>query len=214
MGSFDRKVRRSTESELVTEAQQRLPVGKVVSAPVKGEFRGLPLMGWISLRKNSEVRLLMLALLLIRDEGVKGILHVEIPIYPETETDAIRLLQSFGWDGRTWPTDPGWPTGTEDEANHRHFLEQSGLVASLIFPPVEGGQHATMNVNVQRAKGNFFMPPIGVKLEEDSAPLPEAAEEPDPKLVVRFQELCQNFKVFYPTQATSTEKRDHGEPLH
>jgi hypothetical protein len=203
MGSFDRKVRRSTESELVTEAQQRLPVGKVVSAPVKGEFRGLPLMGWISLRKNSEVRLLMLALLLIRDEGVKGILHVEIPIYPETETDAIRLLQSFGWDGRTWPTDPGWPTGTDDEANHKHFLEQSGLVASLVFPPVEGGSHATMNVDIQRAKGNFFMPP-----------LPEAAGEPDPKLVARFQEICQDFKVFYPTQASTSEKRDHGEVLH
>jgi hypothetical protein len=203
MGSFDRKVRRSTENELVTEAQQRLPVGKVVSSPVKGEFMGLPLMGWVSLRKNSEVRLLMLALLLIREGGVKGILHVEIPIYPETETNAVWLLQSFGWDGRTWPTDPGWPTGTDDEANHKHFLEQSGLVASLVFPPVEGGSHATMNVDIQRAKGNFFMPP-----------LPEAAEEPDPKLVARFQELCQNFKVFYPTQASTSEKRSHGETLH
>jgi hypothetical protein len=203
MGSFDRKVRRSTENELVTEAQQRLPVGKVVSTPVKGVFLGLPLMGWISLRKNSEVRLLMLALLLIRDGGVKGILHVEIPIYPETERDALWMLQSFGWDGRIWPTDPGWPTGTEDEANHTHFLEQSGLVASFVFPPVAGGAHATMNVDIQRAKGNFFMPP-----------LPEAAEEPDPKLAARFQELCQDFKVFYPVQGNSSEKHDHGETLH
>lgn len=60
-----------------------------------------------------------------------------------------------------------------------------------------------MNVSVQRAKGNFFMPP-----------LPEAEVDPDEKLVSRFKELCQDFKVFYRTEGKSEEKRDPDAMLH
>jgi hypothetical protein len=83
------------------------------------------------------------------------------------------------------------------------MLGQAGLVASFVFPPSEEGGHATMNVDISRAKGNFFMPP-----------LPEAKVDPDPKLVSRFHELCSDYKIFYPVQATSSEKRDHDEVLH
>ena len=203
MGSFDRKVRRNGDSELVTEDQQRFPVGRVVSSPVKGECMGLPMLGWISLRKGSEIRLLMLALLLLREGKPIGLLNVEIPIYPETERNTLWMLQSFGWDGRVWPKDEGWPTGSADEPGLQHMLGQAGLVSSIVFPPSKTGDHATMDVNISRAKGNFFMPP-----------LPDAEVDPDPKLVSRFHELCLDYKVFYPVQATSTEKRDHGEVLH
>lgn len=206
MGSFDRKFRRANEKqEQVTEEQQRLPVGKVVSSPVKGICLGLPMLGWVSLRKGTDIRLLMLALLLLKESKIVGLLHVEIPIYPETERNALWMLQNFGWDGRVWPQDAGWPTGTPDEPGIRHMLsEQAGLAGSLVFPPSEtGAGNVAMNVEISRAKGNFFMPP-----------LPEAEVDPDPKLVSRFQELCADFKVFYPIQAKSTEKRDHGEPLH
>lgn len=197
MGSFDRKIRRANDSsELVTEAQQRLLVGKVVTSPVKGPFMGLPVLGWISVRKVTEIRLLMLGLLLLRDGKISGMLHVECPIYPETERNTLWMLQKFGWDGRVWPRDEGWPTGSDDEEGHRHFLMQTGLEASLVFPPTETGGHATMSVDIQRAKGNFFMPP-----------LPEAESDPDQKLVARLQELCQDYKVFYP-------ERRSGETIH
>lgn len=134
MGSFDRKVRRNNEKEeLVTEEQQRLPVGKVVTSPVKGEFLALPMLGWVSLRKGSEIRLLMLALLLLRDAKISGVIHIEIPIYPETERNTIWMLQKFGWDGRVWPKDAGWPTGAPDEEGHTHMLGQVNLSGSFVF---------------------------------------------------------------------------------
>jgi hypothetical protein len=203
MGSFDRKFKRQEErQELVTEAQQRLPVGKVVTSPVKGEFLALPMFGWISLRKNSEIRLLMLAVFLLREAKISGMLHIEFPVYPETERDTVWMLQEFGWDGRVWPQDEGWPTGSGDEEDHRYMLGQVALAGSLVFPPKSGG-HPAMNVSVERARGNFFMPP-----------LPEAKEDPDEKLVARFRDLCQNYKVFYKIEGKSEEKRDHDETLH
>jgi hypothetical protein len=196
MGNFERKLRRAEEDrEQVTEAQQRLPTGKVVSSPVNGEFQALPMLGWISLRKTTEVRLLMLAFLLLREGKVRGMLHIEFPLYPETERNTLGMLQMFGWDGRIWPKDEGWPTGSDDEESHKHFLMDTGLEASLIFPPGSGG-NATMPVNVSRAKGPFFMPP-----------LPEAEVDPDPKLMARFKELCQDIRVFYPS-------RKNGETIH
>lgn len=203
MGSFDRKFKRAEErQELVTEEQQRLPVGRVVTSPVKGEFLALPMLAWVSLRKGTDIRLLMMALFLLRDGKISGMINIEFPIYPETEQNTIAMLQKYGWDGRIWPTDPGWPSGTPDEEGHRDILDQVALVASIVFPPVGDG-HAAMNVSVERAKGNFFMPP-----------LPEAEVDLDPALVARFRELCENYKVFYPVKAESTEKRDHGETLH
>lgn len=204
MGSFDRKFKRAEErQELVTEAQQRLPVGKVAGSPVKGSFLALPALGWVSVRKNSEIRLLMLAVFLLRDAKLSGMLHIEFPIYPETERNTVWMLQNFGWDGRVWPQDAGWPTGSpDDEANYQHMLGQVELAGSLVFPPSPGGGNAGMNVSVERAKGNFFMPP-----------LPEAESDPDEKLVARLRELCENFKVFHKTEIKSPEKHN-GETLH
>jgi len=187
MGSFDRKLRRTYDSAEVTEEQKRFPVGKVVSSPVKGEFQALPVLGWISLRKGTEIKILNLALLLLREGKVSGMLHMDVPIYPETQSNTMAMLQNFGWDGRVWPLDEGWPTGTPDEEGHRHLLVQTKLVATIVFPPSETGGHATLNVEVSRAKGPFFMPP-----------LPAAEIDPDPVLVAKFETLCQDYAVFYP----------------
>lgn len=198
MGSFNRKVRRNEGNDQVTEEQQRLPVGKVTSAPVKGQFQALPVLAWISLRKASEVRLMMLALLLLRENKIHGMLQMEIPVYSETEAAIVATLQRLGWDGRVWPEDAGWPTGSDDEGSLQHFLSQANLASSLVFPPSEGG-NATLAVSVERAKGNFFMPPL------------PSDQDPDPNLLAKFKELCENFKVFY-TDAHLA--RSHGETIH
>lgn len=198
MGSIGRKLRKA-EKDQVTEEQQRLPTGKIVSSPVKGEFTALPVLGWISLRKSTEIRLVMLAMLLFRDGKICGMFHVELPVYPETERDIISCLQRLGWDGRLWPRDAGWPDESNDEEGHRVLLESTQLAASMVFPPVGDG-HATMNVHVTRARGPFFM-----------SPLSKAEEDPDQKLVDRFHELCQDITGFYPKP---DQKLPDGTTLH
>lgn len=195
MGSFSRKFRH-VDSE-VSEAQQRLPVGQVVTRPVKGDFHGLPVLGWVSRRKDQDTRLLMLALLLLRNNQLEGMLQMECPVYPETERAVVGTLQRLGWDGRIWPMEDGWPTGViEDEQNIRHFLNTAKLEATLVFPPNSDLVNALLPLTVERAAGKFLMPP-----------LPEPPDPLSPVLIDRFTQLCHVPTVFYPS-------RKDGEFIH
>ncbi len=118
-----------------------------------------------------------------------GTLLIELPILAETEKPTVAVLESFGWDGRVWPVDEGWPTDTDDEISIRALLNQANLAATMTFPSEDEGTK-TQSVNVERAKGPFLMPP-----------LPEPETEPDPHLVERLRELCKEPAIFYPIDA-------------
>ncbi len=193
MGSFERKLRRIHDQAAEEEAKgvdhSRLPVGKVVTEPVRGDFQGLPVLGWISSRAVTKTPLVMVALLLLRDDNPQpaGMLHLEIPVFPETEEAVVAALERLGWDGRVWPKDSGWPTGGPDEEGHKHLLTQTGLKGTMVFPPNQEGAFATLSLTIGRARGPFLMPP-----------LPEPETPPSVHLTVTLRVLCEDWKTFYP----------------
>lgn len=163
----------------------KLPVGQVVSDPIKGEFLALPVFGWVCRRVKVHTPLVMLILILIdpsaEDPTPKGTLRLELPVFPDTELATLGLLEAFGWDGRLWPDDEGWPNGDSDaETNLKALMAQAQVSATLTFPPYDSGCSA-QKVNISRAQGPFLMPPI------------EPYEgDPDPERLAKFRHLCEN----------------------
>jgi hypothetical protein len=172
-----------------TTDHKKLPVGKVLSDPVKGEFLCLPLFGWIAVREKVDTPLVMLVVMLfksVEDPVPRGTLQLELPVFPETELGIVAALDRFGWDGRIWPRDEGWPDeGSSDEDNLKALLKQAKLRNTLVFPTGDEGS-AAQSVNVQRARGPFLMPPL---------PKPEV--EVDPWKRDQLRKLCEAPELFY-----------------
>lgn len=191
---IQRNLRRDTQNhseaqdegleDLIPEHHLKLPVGKVISEPVRGDFLTIPLFGWVSLRLKTNTPLVMLTTLLIRspeDPKPCGSLQIELPVFDDTELCTLGVLERYGWDGRVWPTDPGWPEEVSDEASVlRMLIESAGLKATLTFPP-SGLGVATQTVTVGRARGPFLMPPL---------PTPE--NPPDEAKLEKLRWLCAN----------------------
>lgn len=188
---LQRNIKRDLDITDVPTDHLKLPVGQVTSAPVKGEFLALPLFGWVGLRRQTDTPLVMVVALLMREGGdpsPRGTIQLELPVFEDTELATLGVLERFGWDGRVWPTEEGWPSGiTEEEIQLRALMDQAGLQATLTFPPNEMGYMA-QPLNVTRAKGPFLMPP-----------LPELETEPDPIKLERLRALCQDPKVLFKT---------------
>jgi len=179
----------------------RLPTGLIVSEdPVKGEHTALPLFAWVSVRERTQTPLLMLLTLLL-DETVaelKGSLQIEVPLMPETEPAALCLLDRLGWNGKVWPHEAGWPTGSgENEAQIKELMGQTGLKAAMVFPPIDNGNTATMPVNVQRARGPFLMPPLVVEEAYLLRYNKEPKDPEDEEKILYFRQLCANPSVFF-----------------
>jgi hypothetical protein len=191
MSSISRTLSRAQDKAQAEDdpAHRKLPVGQIVSQPVKGDFLTLPLLGWVSVRAKTETPLVMLALVLfksVEDPSPRGTLNIELPVLPETEMATVAALERYGWDGRVWPGDDGWPTGSEqDEANMKAMLDAASLKATLVFPAGDAGNPA-QSVSVQRARGPFLMPPL---------PTPET--DPSVHLVERLREICKSPGMFH-----------------
>ncbi len=174
----------------------KLPVGTVLSNPIKGDFLTLPLFGWVAVRQKTGTPLVMLTVLLLRsgeDTQPRGSMSLELPIFDDTLNATVATLERFGWDGRVWPDDEGWPTSegepSADEQQMMALLEQAQLRVSLTFPPGDQGVGA-LPISVQRATGPFLMPPL---------PTPEAP--PDPEKVKKLLYLCNHPTIFKRTEA-------------
>ena len=199
--SQERKLKRVQEKKAEKEAEgpqgvdhRHLPVGKIVTSPIKGDFLTIPMLGWIAIRAKVNTPLVMIAALLFRsveDPKPRGTIHIELPVFDETLQATVAALERYGWDGRAWPEDEGWPSvegesgPNEDEKNLLNMIEAVELKATLTFPPNDKG-NAAQAVSVQRARGPFLMPP-----------LPEPDEPPNPDLVKRLEELCKKPGIFY-----------------
>jgi len=163
----------------------KLPVGQILSAPVKGDFISMPLFGCMGIRAKVGTPLVLITLALMRkndhEKRPRGWLRVELPILPETQNATLAALERYGWTGQIWPTDGP----LEDPANEvqlKSLLDASNLAATLVFSGTQ-----LQDVAVSRAQGPFLMPP-----------LPEAEGEPDPVKLTRLLELCADPQVFYP----------------
>jgi hypothetical protein len=181
--SLLRKIQRNVErDDEVPLDHQKLPVGKVVSSPVKGDFLALPIFAWVARRAKTQVPLVMITVVLVGTDGSpspRGTLQIELPIYEDTELAVLAYLERFGWDGRVWPLDEGWPSGeTSEEAALKGLMDQAQLKATFTFPPGEKGV-ALQPVTVSRARGPFLMPPL---------PAPEV--ETDPVKLQKLRDIC------------------------
>lgn len=182
-------------NEAIPEDHLKLPIGQIVSDPVKGDFLAIPIFGWVCQRVKVRTPLVMLILILIdtsaEDPTPKGTLRLELPILPDTELPTLGLLEAFGWDGRLWPDDKGWPDGDTDAETHlKSLMDQAHLKATLTFPPYDSGSSA-IKVNVSRAQGPFLMPPI------------EPYEgEPDPERLAKLRTLCENSAFLFLRRST------------
>ncbi len=169
---------------------RKLPVGKLISPPVKGDFLCLPLLGWVGVREKVDTPLVLLALMLFKsleDVAPRGTLQIELPVHEETKLATVAALERFGWDGRIWPRDEGWPPAdSDDETNLQVMIAQAELSNTLVFPSDDEGTQA-QQVKVSRARGPFLMPP-----------LPKPETDPDPMKVEKLTELCNNPSLFYP----------------
>ncbi len=172
-----------------------LPQGKLLSPPIKGDFLALPLFGWVATRAGDRVPVVMLTLLLMRsveDPLPRGTLSVTLPVIESTELAVLAALERFGWDGRVWPTDEGWPSGDGvDEAQVRKLMKDGNLRTTLTFPPNDKGV-ALQSVTVSKAQGPFLMPP-----------LPEPEGPADPDRLARLRGLCADPSTMHLSKLSS-----------
>lgn len=188
------KRQKDRDSDELPIVQQRLPTGRVLTDPVKGTFVSLPMLGSIAVRDRDRIPLVMLVVALLNPEkvedGLVGMLQIELPLYIETNAATVAALERYGWSGRAWKEgDAHWPTGdTESLEQLRGLLSQAGLQASLTFPPDPiTGEVRAQPVEVTRATGSFLMPP-----------LEEPLELPDPVKTQALHDLVLAYQDFYP----------------
>jgi len=182
-----RKIQRNNErqeDELVPDNFQKLPEGRVLTSPIKGDFWTMPLFAWVRLQVKTRIPYVVVRMLLVRsaeDMNPRGILEVAMPFLAETERATLAVLERYGWDGRSWPRDEGWPDGDDaGGTNLRALMETASIKATLPFPPTDKG-HALQPVSVTRARGPFLMPP-----------LPEPEGEPDLWKLERLRGFCKD----------------------
>lgn len=186
---IQRQVQKNEEAgvEEVPVNHLMLPVGKVLSDPVRGEHLSFPLFGWVAARAKERTPLVMLAVILLdlETQETKGTLQIEFPIFTETEATTLSVLTGYGWDGRIWPEEAGWPDEGDDAEHLRRLLKEAHLKNTFVFPPQPDGGYFTQTVNISRARGPFLMPP-----------LIDSETSPDPELLEKFRRLVVDPKKF------------------
>lgn len=191
--SFKRRQKDGGSNELPF-AEQKLPTGRVVSEPVKGMFVSFPILGWIAVRDRDQTPLVMLALALLEsdkeDEGLKGMLELELPLYADTEAATVAMLERYGWQGTVWaPGDPPPFDNPELVEQLTGLLSKTSprLRATFVFAADPGtGSALAQPVEVMRARGRFLMPP----LERPSEP-------PHPERLEVLRSIVRDRRSFY-----------------
>lgn len=195
MSSSARKVKKQQEQKTsakvgLTDAQKRLPSGRLTTPPIRGTYNSIPLLSWMARRNEENIPLVMLGLALLDEKNTMvGNLQVEYPIYKgETDAAVVEQLKKYGWKGGVWSDGATeWPTGDPQNEDLISTLvhDTHTLKSTMTFPPNDEGQNAVVAVTIGRANGPFLMPPL------------TEPEEPDEELVQRLHDLCDNYHVFY-----------------
>lgn len=166
------------------EKHLELPVGEMISGPLKGDFQAMPVVSWIGVREIKATPLVMVAAVLLpldNVEFIQGTILLEIPVTSTNESDVCRFLESVGWSGKLWPGD----AVDADTVDTLHSLsEQFSLRKTLVF---DAEDPSLFKVTVQRPRGPFLMPAI-----------PTADVPPQDTTLQKFREILLN-----PTQFVS-----------
>lgn len=162
---------------------EEVPTGKVGPGRVSaGSYLALPVLAWVVDRAV----VLAAALLDEKTQRKQGTIAMRFPVTPTTEAYIVAVLGEFGWDGRVWPDDPGWPTGTFEERAMWQLVTGAGLSATFTFPPTQRGALAH-KVTVPMTGGLFSLDPL----------VRPAAVQPDAERIQKLRQLCADPKVFH-----------------
>jgi hypothetical protein len=151
-----------------------------------GPYNLLPVV--CSMHKGGSTSFLLLVAFLLRisDESHVGVLHWMMPFNPRTEGAVTRLLCCFGWDGRVWPEDTGWPGEKSQEAvGLRSLLKGQNILGTLTFPPdPDLGVNVVLRQEVLRTSANFPLSPD----------IPEGTETPEatPEMFVKLRKYAED----------------------
>ena len=156
-----------------------LTYGRVSNGGVvtPGPYNFLPVMCTMDSSETAIVQKVVLItcfLLRIADDKHVGVLDWIIPWNPRTEATAAKLLVGFGWDGRVWPDDEGWPGNEQEGTGLRTLLSASGFRATLTFPPASDGSNRTLRQEVLRSSQAF---PLCPEVHNDIVVTPEHIEK-------------------------------------
>jgi hypothetical protein len=156
--------------------KEDLSFGKIANGGTvtPGPYNFLPVLCTMAGPVTERVVLITCFLLRIVDDKHVGVLDWILPWNPRTEAGIARLLVGFGWDGRVWPDEEGWP-GTDIEGNGlRTILSASGLRATLTFPPSADGSNRTLRQEVLKMSSAF---PLCPDVHNDIVVPPEHLEK-------------------------------------
>lgn len=186
------KRRQDRAQQELTIDQQKLPTGRVLTEPLRGQFLSFPLLAWMAIRERDGTPLVMLVLALLEldQREIRGTLEIELPIYDDTELATLAALERYGWAGDVWALGDPPPWENTDLAEHlKGLLSQTStkLRATLVFAPDSAtGNTFAQTVEVLRAKGRFLMPPLEVPLTS-----------PDAHRLQILRDLRDNYRSFF-----------------
>jgi hypothetical protein len=163
-----------------------LALAKVTSGEIRpGPYNILPVLCTMHRAKTSVYVLLSSFLLRIPDDKHMGVMNWLLPYNERTALTVCKLLVSLGWDGRVWPDDAGWPTGTEADGL-RQVLKGQNLTATLTFPPDPKNGNFCLRQEVLRSNADFALCPD----------VDDGAREPTPEHLEKLRQLAIDPSIF------------------
>jgi hypothetical protein len=166
--------------------REDLCLAKVTSgdAVKPGPHNVLPVLCSMHKTQAGGIYLLLTSFLLrIADESNVGTLHWMLPWNERTETVVSTLLASFGWDGRVWPEESGWPgEGTQEAKGLKELLRGANLHATLTFPPDANDGNAVLRQDVLRTSADF---PLSPEVEGGAKPA-------SPEMIEKLRKLAED----------------------
>ena len=165
----------ATKAYLKTTEPRDVAYGHVIGSNPDihpGPYRLLPVLGWLRREKGSVYLALSCLMLRVFDDKHMGTMGWNLPLNERTEKAVCGVLTSLGWDGRIWPTDPGWPDGLKDATGLKVLLVESKLFASFVFPPVDQGSRV-LRITVLKSNTDF---PLSPEVPADDFVVPTEAQ--------------------------------------
>jgi len=149
-----------------------------------GPYNLLPVLGSMHKGKHDNSFVLITSFLLrISDEAHIGVMNWALPFNERTEKTIATLLASFGWDGRVWPEETGWPGDeTKEAAGLRALLKGQKLAATLTFPPDPDNGNAVLRQEILRTSADFPLSPE----------VTNGSKEATPEMIEKLRKLAED----------------------
>jgi hypothetical protein len=190
-----KKAERASKEYVRNTRREDLCLARVTSGDQvrPGPYNLLPVLGAMHKGKVCSFVLITSFLLRISDEAHVGVMNWALPFTERTEDQIATLLASFGWDGRVWPEEPGWPGDDSKEATGlRALLKGQKLLATLTFPPDPDNGNAVLRQEILRTSADFPLSPV----------VEDGAKKATPEMLEKLRKLAADPLAVFGSGAT------------